>query len=197
MAKRRVIWGIALVSVGALLLSACGAAPPAATGGGGTLPTIETPGSVIATASVPPTNDALAVGELAPDFMLAFADGNQVRLSDLRGHPVILNFWATWCGPCRVEMPDLVRVYQEHTEDGLVVIGVNLQENNDQIKAFAEEFGIPFQLAADAGDVARAYQVRVMPSSYFIDKTGKLSTRWLGILTPSVIEKNLAAISGT
>lgn len=196
MVKNPWVWRVVLLSVAAVLLSACGAATPAASGGG-TLPTIETPGSVIAAASVPSTSGALAVGELAPDFVLNYTDGNQVTLSDLRGHPVILNFWATWCGPCRLEMPDLVRVYQEHAEDGLVVIGVNFQENNDQIKAFAEEFGIPFPLAADAGDVARAYQVRVMPSSYFIDKEGKVNTRWLGVLTPSVIEKNLAAISGS
>jgi peroxiredoxin len=189
-------WRVGLASAALVLLSACGAATPAATGGG-TLPTIETPGSVIATASVPEPSGSLAVGELAPDFLLAYADGNQVKLSDLRGRPVILNFWATWCGPCRVEMPDLVRAYQEHADEGLVVIGVNFQEGDPQIQEFAEEYAIPFPLAADAGDVARAYQVRVMPSSYFIDKAGKVNTRWLGVLTPSVIEKNLAAITGS
>ncbi len=187
---------VAPMLVALVLLSACGSTPPAVTGGG-TLPTIETPGAAIAEASVPASTDALAVGSPAPDFVLAYADGNQVKLSDLRGRPVILNFWATWCGPCRVEMPDLVRTYQEHAEEGLVVIGVNFQEGAEEIKTFAEEFDITFPLAADAGDVARAYQVRVMPSSYFIDKEGKVSTRWLGVLTPPVIEKNLAAIDGS
>lgn len=195
MVKQVFSWRSGLVAAALALLSACGSATPAVTGGG-TLPTIETPGAVIAAASVPESNPALAVGSPAPDFLLAYADGNQVRLSDLRGRPVILNFWATWCGPCRVEMPDLVRTYQDHAEDGLVVIGVNFQEGAEEIKAFAEEFDITFPLAADAGDLARAYQVRVMPSSYFIDKDGKVSTRWLGVLTPSVIEKNLAAIDG-
>lgn len=196
MVRRSVNWRVGLAGAALVLLSACGVSTPAATGGG-TLPTIETPGSAIATASVPEPSGSLAVGELAPDFLLAYADGNQVKLSDLRGRPVILNFWATWCGPCRVEMPDLVQAYQEHADEGLVVIGVNFQEGDPQIQEFAEEFDIPFPLAADTGDVARAYQVRVMPSSYFIDKAGKVNTRWLGVLTPSVIEKNLAAITGS
>ncbi len=196
MVERRLYWPIGVVAVALLLLSACGSAAPSTTGGGA-LPTITTPGSVIATASVPAGAGPLAIGELAPNLVLTYADGNQVALSDLRGRPVILNFWATWCGPCRLEMPDLVRAYQEHGEDGLVVIGVNFQENPEQIQGFAQEFAIPFVLAADAGDVARAYQVRVMPSSYFIDKEGKVNTRWLGVLTPSVIEKNLAALTGS
>lgn len=196
MARRRLFWQLGLLGLVLALLSACGAATPAATGGG-TLPVISTPGSVIATGVVPSPAGGLAVGELAPDFVLTYADGNQVKLSDLRGRPVILNFWATWCGPCRLEMPDLVRVYQEHAADGLVVIGVNFQEDAGRIEEFAEEFDITFPLVADAGDIARAYQVRVMPSSYFIDKDGIVKTRWLGVLTPSVIEKNLAAIAGS
>ena len=91
-------------------------------------------------------------------------------------------------------MPDIVAAYEKHKEAGFVVIAVNLEESAAKITPFAEEFGMALPIVMDDGTAARAYQVRVMPSSFFIDRDGKVSARWLGVLTPSLIEKNLAPI---
>jgi thiol-disulfide isomerase/thioredoxin len=191
-----------------LTLAACGStelaevgAPSASTpasSAGATLRLPAKPADELATAAMPANinNDGAqpTAKSPAPDFALRYADGAEVRLSDLRGHPILINFWATWCGPCRLEMPDIVAAYEKHKDAGFIVIAVNLEESADKIKPFAEELGMALPIVMDDGLAARAYQVRVMPSSFFIDREGKISARWLGVLTPSLIEKNLAPI---
>jgi len=184
----------------ALTLAACGSpavgTPASSTDAALRLPS--KPAEELATAAMPESinNDGAqpTAKSPAPDFALRYADGAEVRLSDLRGHPILINFWATWCGPCRLEMPDIVAAYEKHKDAGFIVIAVNLEESADKIKPFAEELGMALPIVMDDGLAARAYQVRVMPSSFFIDREGKISARWLGVLTPSLIEKNLAPI---
>lgn len=194
--------GLRLLLSGILLLtlSACGA-PSASTpesSRGATLRLPTKPAEDLATAAIPDSikNDGAqpTAKSPAPDFAMRYADGAEVRLSDLRGHPILINFWATWCGPCRLEMPDIIAAYQKHKDAGFIVIAVNLEESADKIKPFADELGMALPIVMDEGVAARAYQVRVMPSSFFIDREGKISARWLGVLTPSLIEKNLAPI---
>src|SRR2546426_11525643 len=81
-------------------------------------------------------------GALAPDFLLERLDGGEMHLSDFRRHPVVLNFWATWCAPCRKEIPQFVDSYSRHKDDGLVIIGVNLQEGKSIVRPFAQDFGM-------------------------------------------------------
>ncbi len=139
------------------------------------------------------------VGRAAPDFLLETPDGGQLRLSDLQGKPVLVNFWASWCTPCRKEMPEIVRAYNAHKDSGFTVVAVDLQENNDQITSFRQEFGMTFPVAIDrTGAVGDAWHiggsVDGIPSSYFVDAHGVVQSRTLGPLTPETLAQQLKAI---
>jgi peroxiredoxin len=99
-------------------------------------------------------------GSLAPDFLLEQVDGGETRLSDFRGQPVVLNFWASWCRPCRQEIPLLVEASTQYAGDGLVVIGLNLQEGRSLIEPFADDYGIEDPLLIDRdGEVGDRYRL--------------------------------------
>ena len=139
------------------------------------------------------------VGRAAPDFVLEKPDGTMLRLSDLRGKPVLVNFWASWCTECRQEMPDIVRAYDANAAKGLVVVGVDLQENAAAVQHFAREFGMTYPLVIDRnGGVADTWRiggpVEGIPSSYFIDANGIVQARSYGPMTPQTIADNLAKI---
>jgi peroxiredoxin len=122
-------------------------------------------------------------GELAPDFTLTTPTGEVVKLSDLRGKPVLLNFWATWCGPCKVEMPLFNHVYEKNSERGLVVLGVNVQESATLVAPFQQEFGLKFPVVLDEkGQVATLYRVRALPTSMFIGPDGMLEVAHRGAI---------------
>lgn len=116
---------------------------------------------------------AAAVGRAAPAFRLRAPDGSVVTLTDFRGRHVLLNFWASWCGPCRGETPAL-RAFHEERGAGVTVVGVNQQESRAAAAAFAEEFGVPYPIALDAdGRVSAAYRVSTgLPVSFLIDPEG-------------------------
>jgi thiol-disulfide isomerase/thioredoxin len=135
----------------------------------------------------------LSAGTAAPEFALVLSDGNTLDLSDLRGRPVMLNFWATWCPPCRAEMPDIV--HQADQDEDLVVIAVNVQEDLDSVRAFAEEFGMRMPVARDTeGRLRDLFQVRGMPTSIFIDRDGDISSIWAGLLNAERLELELDRI---
>lgn len=116
-------------------------------------------------------------GFLAPDFNLQTSEGETIRLSDLRGRPVIVNIWASWCVPCRAEMPALQQVYEEYKDEGFTVLAVNAtaQDNPADAVAFAQEYGLTFPILLDTeGRVVSQYQVSAFPSSYFIGPDGKI-----------------------
>jgi peroxiredoxin len=137
----------------------------------------------------------LEPGQLAPDFTLQFADGTKTQLSDWQGQPVVLNFWATWCAPCREEMPEFVAAYDRYQDDGLVVVGVNAQESASQAAEFMGEFDMAFPVALDVrGDVQQLYNVRGLPTTVFIDREGRIVERWAGLLRASALEELLAEI---
>lgn len=120
--------------------------------------------------------DAVAgavAGGVAPDFSLMTSGGETITLSDLRGQPVIVNFWATWCPPCLEEMPALQEVYDAHRDDGLVVLAINQDEPADRVVRFAEQHGLTFPLLLDPEfDVTDRYQVGLLPSTFFVDRAG-------------------------
>lgn len=121
------------------------------------------------------------VGNLAPDFQLSTLDGQSVSLSDFRGRPVLVNFWASWCGPCRYEMPFLQRIHEEQAANGLVVLGVNLGESPDEIREFMADFGLSFTMLLDSRqDVALMYNVRGIPTTLLIDEDGVIRYRKVG-----------------
>lgn len=122
-------------------------------------------------------------GFAAPDFTLDTLEGGQLTLSQMKGHPVILNLWATWCYPCRQEMPAIEKVYQRYKEAGLVVIGLNLtlQDSEAAVKAFVEELGLTFPIVLDRdGPVIARYQLIGLPSTFFIDQSGIIQSAVVG-----------------
>jgi peroxiredoxin len=120
-------------------------------------------------------------GALAPDFLLETMDDSELRLSDLRGQPVIINFWATWCKPCRQEMPRFVEAYDEHAAEGLVVVAVNLQEGKSIVRPFAEDFGMDFPIVVDRdGEVGDRYRLLGLPTTFFIDREGVIRSIYTG-----------------
>ena len=121
-------------------------------------------------------------GFLAPDFTLTALDGGNMQLSTLRGKPVILNFWATWCPPCRAEMPELEALWQRYRDDGLLLIGVDQGENAATVEQFARGVvGTTFPLLLDTNQaVGRAYGVRALPTTVFIDAEGRIQDVRIG-----------------
>jgi cytochrome c biogenesis protein CcmG/thiol:disulfide interchange protein DsbE len=141
---------------------------------------------------VPPSISALTAGQSAPDFTLKTIDGDSVTLSDLRGQPVIINFWASWCYPCRLEMPELERTYQAHQAEGLTVLGINVttQDTLAEAWAFVAEFAPSFPILLDeTGDVTTGYGVRGIPTSVFVDRAGVVNHVQLGALNGSQLHK--------
>jgi peroxiredoxin len=135
--------------------------------------------------------DGPGIGKPAPDFVLATPDGDVVRLSDFRGKIVILNFWATWCVPCRKEFPELVKTYDPNSD--IVVVGVDLQENAGEVRDFAAQFGATYPIVIDQdAKVADSYRLLGLPSTYFIDKEGVLRAQQFGQLTREIIDKRVA-----
>lgn len=122
-------------------------------------------------------DDAVEMGPRAdlkaPDFTLAALEGGSIALADMQGKVVVLNFWATWCQPCRSEMPALEQVWSDYREQDLVVLAVNLQESSQRVSAFVQEIGLTFPvLLDDKGDVFQLYQVQLYPTTFFIDREG-------------------------
>lgn len=136
------------------------------------------------------------IGKLAPDFQLSNLDGQVVSLGDFRGKPVLLNFWASWCSPCRYEMPFLQEIYQAWSGKGLVVLAVDLQENPSRVKEFVEEFGLSFPvLLATGQEVPLAYNIRGIPATFFIDKNGIIQDMKIGAFSSRAeIERRLIKI---
>ena len=122
-------------------------------------------------------------GFLAPDFTLETLDGESMKLSDLRGKAVLVNFWATWCPPCRAEMPSFEKAYHDYEEQGFVIVAVNAtaQDNANDVEAFIKEFGLSFPVVLDKdGAVNQLYQVRSLPTSFFVDKEGVINEVVIG-----------------
>jgi peroxiredoxin len=122
----------------------------------------------------------------APDFSLQTLDGRTVKLSDYRGQVVLLNTWATWCPPCRAEMPDLEAFYRDHQGHGFVVLAVNSEESADTVTSFLEEHDFTFPVLLDPnGEVTKLYGIRGLPTSFFIDRDGTIQGVWSGQLSPT------------
>jgi len=119
----------------------------------------------------------------ATDFQLTSADGAQIRLSDLRGKVVLLNFWATWCPPCKAEMPDLNALYRDYgAEHDFVVVGVDVEENGTDVRDFVgrQRIGFPLLLDEDGHVSDSLYAVRSLPTSMIIDRQGYIRDAWIG-----------------
>jgi cytochrome c biogenesis protein CcmG, thiol:disulfide interchange protein DsbE len=136
------------------------------------------------------------VGEQAPGITATTLDGRSVSLGSLRGRPVIVNFWASWCGPCRDEFPLLKDELARHAADGLAVVGVVYKDDPDPARAFAMSFGSTWPSVIDPdGAIAKAYRMVAPPQSYFIDRAGVLRSIQIGILVASDFDRQYQAIA--
>ncbi len=137
------------------------------------------------------------IGEAAPDFTLQDTTGKSVSLTGFRGHPVFVNFWASWCPPCRSEMPDIQSLAQENAGKGLVVLGVNMQEDSQPVVHYADTLGLSFPLVLDRnGSVSTRYNVTGLPTSYILDEDGVIRAMNIGPLTPKGLRAKLASVLG-
>jgi thiol-disulfide isomerase/thioredoxin len=129
----------------------------------------------------------------APDFMLESLDGKSVRLSDLRGKAVLLNFWATWCGPCKIETPWLVELQNQYGSQGLQVIGVAMDDSGkDDIAKFAKDMGVNYPVLLGKEAVGDAYGgVSFLPESFFIGRDGKIVDKIMGLKGKGEIEDSI------
>lgn len=118
---------------------------------------------------------ALSSNEPAPDFTLKSNSGGNVKLSELRGQVVMVNFWASWCGPCRQEMPLLDALHQRYKDLGFTVLGVNVEEDPAAARSLLEEVPVTFPILFDSNNrVSEAYEVDAMPSTVIVDRDGKV-----------------------
>ncbi len=152
-----------------------------------------TPSSQSITSDGPEATAAVNVGESAPSFTLVDLEGNQVSLSDFRGKTVFVNFWATWCPPCRAEMPEIEAVYQEYKDKGVVVIGVDILEPEDVVRQYVQQGGYSWTFVLDtSGEMAGNYKVTAIPTSFFIDREGIIQAVNIGAMTKRAMEIKLA-----
>ena len=120
-------------------------------------------------------HDILKVGDVAPDFALVDLDGESHRLSDYKGQGVFLNFWGTWCAPCKKEMPAMGRQYQVYKDQGVQVLAVNIAESDLKVRTFAEQYGMTFPTLIDiTRSVMQAYNVKPLPTTLLINPDGKI-----------------------
>ncbi|MCP1094277.1 TlpA family protein disulfide reductase [Bacillaceae bacterium OS4b] len=135
----------------------------------------------------------LKIGAKAPNFSLKTLDGKQVELSDYEGKKVMLNFWATWCPPCKKEMPDMEK-YTQQAGDDVVVLAVNIDPEND-VQAFVKDNGITFTIPLDSqsakNPVNERYKILSIPTTYFIDKKGIIRNKVISAMTLKDMERNI------
>jgi peroxiredoxin len=121
------------------------------------------------------------IGETAPDFTLSALDGSRHRLSDLRGKVVFVNLWATWCPPCRHEMPSMIRLYDMLREEGLEILAVSEDTDEDALRRFVQSYGVNFPVLRDENKkVYNLYMATGVPETHLIDKRGKLVSSLIG-----------------
>jgi peroxiredoxin len=141
-----------------------------------------------------PQEDELR-GTPAPELTLTDVQGHTVSLSDYRGHWVLVNNWATWCPPCRAEMPELNAYYQAHKDDGFVLIGISAGDTQAQVADFVSAFGIRFPMWVDPQQAAlSAFRMNALPNSFVIDPEGYVRTSWTGAVTLTDLENRVTSL---
>jgi cytochrome c biogenesis protein CcmG/thiol:disulfide interchange protein DsbE len=138
---------------------------------------------------------APTVGHPAPDFALATPTGDTLRLRGLRGQAVLINFWASWCGPCRSEMPEFQAAYERYRDQGFTILAVNQGEAEATATAFAQRLGLTFPIVLDhRGEASDLYGVRALPTSFFVDREGIVRAVVVGAMNGPLLESNLRRI---
>jgi cytochrome c biogenesis protein CcmG, thiol:disulfide interchange protein DsbE len=146
------------------------------------------------TAQADRLNPEPAIGYLAPDFALITLDGAEFRLSEVRGTPVVLNFWATWCGPCRRELPAL-QAAAERYADEVLIVGVDQGEEAATVQGFVDDLGLTFPIPMDRElAVAGEYNVKGLPTTFFVDSHGVIRHVWAGEMNSVTLAEGISKI---
>lgn len=153
----------------------------------------------IPTSETEAPHEGIEKDQHAPDFSLMDLDGNPVRLSDFRGKKVLINFWATWCPPCRVELPHMEKFYEDYESKGTVILGVNLtptEGDRDTIHTFVDEQGLSFPIVLDPeGDVMDTYEVVAYPTTYLLDTEGVIRETFRGAINYDIMKETVSKIN--
>ncbi len=137
----------------------------------------------------------IAEGNRARDFTLEALDGTELSLSDFEGSVVLVNFWATWCPPCRAEIPDFEAAYQAYRDDGFVVLGVNVEESRARVQPFVEDLQMTYPVVLDeSGRLVQEYRARGLPMSILVDRDGVIRVRHIGYMTAEKLEEYLEGV---
>ena len=195
---RTCLAGVTLVL--ALIVSACGSEPAASPTDVPASPTpppsatpVPTPTRVLAptaTALPRPTPVTIRTGqdmEPASDFRIDLLSGEELALSDLRGKVVVLNFWATWCPPCREEMPSFESIYREYKDRDVVFVGVAVADTEERARDFVEGVGVTYPIGLDTSGIAETYKVTAMPTTFFIDREGTITRKLQGLASEGAL----------
>lgn len=149
--------------------------------------------SLMKTASNLPQQTGITPAEVnypAPELALESLAGRTESLADYRDMVVLVNNWATWCPPCKAEMPTLAAYYNAHAEEGFMIVAVEAGEPRDQVQAFADQLNLPFAVWLDPnGDSLKAFRNSSLPNSYVIDRSGTVRLMWTGEITKEALEK--------
>jgi len=155
-------------------------------------------GTATNTSQAQPLKIGLEKGNLAPEFELKSIDGKAMKLSSLRGKKVILNMWATWCPPCRLEMPEMEKFYSENKTAGIDILAVNLtkaEKSRNDVPTFLKANGITFPVVLDEnGDVGQLYEVSSIPASFIIDTQGVIREKIVGPMTYDSMKEMLGTL---
>jgi len=139
--------------------------------------------------------NAVKEGKAAPNFSLERLDGGQLALADLRGKGVVLNFWGTWCEPCKKEMPALQKQYEVFKDKGLEVIGVNIAESPITVEPFVQQFGVEFPILLDRqSQITKLYRIGPIPTTFFISPEGTVKEIFIGQLNEATIASKVEKI---
>ena len=138
------------------------------------------------------------LGKPAPDFQFGGQDEQPVSLSDLKGNPVLINFWATWCGPCRGEMPYLQQIYDDWQIMGLVLLAINIGESSSEVEEFMQGQGLSLPVLLDGeGAIAAQYGIQAIPTTFFIDTEGVIQEVMVGAFQSAAeIEESILQLIG-
>lgn len=139
------------------------------------------------------------IGRQAPDFTLTLFDGGTLNLKDLRGKAVLVNFWASWCPPCRVEAPALQAAWERYQDKDVVFLGVNIQDKEKDARAFIKEFGITYPNGRDPSRrVSIDYGTWGIPETFFLDRGGRITYKHVGAVSQGIIIAKVGeALQGT